>query len=230
MKRNLIYYIHLIDTPALWLNLELMNWYINSPVFNGQRIIKISGVIDNANRMFDKYPWLLEAESVPNHKDLHEAPHFKDSLERLETSGPSMTFYGHAKGVSRVWNKPLENWIRLMYKGNLDQIPDLGNKLFSGCFGKLRRGSDNVPVPWHYSGTFYWFNTVPVLDRYFSGSRMNPSIPPEIDNRWFTENFPGWIASQSEAEFKLYSSREKSYNLYTDKFWLKHSELCKLVN
>jgi hypothetical protein len=197
-----------------------MDKYIH--LFDGQIIIKLAGVVDNIDIIGQKYPWILNAELVPNYPT-HEAPHFKQALGELDYYEPSMTFYAHAKGVSRVWNKPLENWIKLMYKGNLDRIPDLGKSLFSGCFGKLRKGSKNVPVPWHYSGSFYWFNTIPVLSRFY---RMAP--PPEIDNRWFTENFPGWIARQDEVLFNIHASGEQSYNLYSDKFWLKHPELVKL--
>jgi hypothetical protein len=225
MKRNLIYYIYLKDCPALWLNLDLMDKYIH--LFDGQIIIKMAGVVDNINIIGQKYPWILNAELVPNYPT-HEAPHFKQALTELDLTEPSMTFYAHAKGVSRPWNKALERWIRLMYKGNLDHVPDLGNKLFSGCFGKLRRGSDQVPVPWHYSGTFYWMSTVRVVNRYYFYEKFG--IPQDVDNRWFTENFPGLIATQKEVLFNIHASDEKGYNLYSDKFWLKHPELCKLVN
>ena len=222
MKRNLIYYIYLKDCPALWLNLELMDKYIH--LFDGQIIIKMAGVVDNINIIGQKYPWILNAELVPNYPT-HEAPHFKQALSELDLTEPRMTFYAHAKGVSRPWNKALERWIRLMYMGNLERVPNLWDNLFFGCFGKLRRGSDQVPVPWHYSGTFYWMNTVPVLSRFYK-----MAIPPEIDNRWFTENFPGWIAGEDEVMFNIHASDEKGYNLYSEKFWSKHPELCKLVN
>jgi hypothetical protein len=219
MKRNLIYYIYLKDCPALWLNLELMDKYIH--LFDGQKIIKVAGIIDNIGLIGQKYPWILEATHVPNYPT-HEAPHFKESLLQLDLSEPSQTFYCHAKGISRVWNKPLEWWIKCMYRENLEDVPVLGDKLFSGIFGKLRRGSDNVPVPWHYSGTFYWFNTIPVVERYNSGI-----VPSEIDNRWFTENFPGWIANLQEVFFRFHASDEKGYNCYSEKFWNRHPHLRK---
>lgn len=217
VAKNLIYFIWWNpDSIMLEYNLRFLKKYIN--VFDGQRIIKIA---------YDKYSPPksvvrdLGAEIVSNDPVLNEAPHFKESLSRLNNNG--ITFYAHAKGVSRQVNKPLMLWVKIMYDYNLKTLPDLSQKLFSGCFGKLRPGSEQVPVDWHYSGSFYWFRNDEVLRRYNS-----QNIPKNIDNRWFTENFPGWIAKQEEVEFKVYASDEKGFNLYSEKFWMKNPKLLRL--
>lgn len=217
MKRNLIYFIYWDNNNGMLdYNLSFMDKYIH--LFDGQVIIKIAGDHDISLNTLRNYPWLKKAKFVLNDPILHEAPHFKESLKELNTDQDSITFYAHAKGVSRKVNNPLLNWVRLMYEGNLSEVPDLSDKLFSGCFGKLRKGSKQVPVPWHYSGSFYWFNTRKVLDRI-------GKVPKEIDNRWFTESFPGWIAKQNEVGFKIHASAEMKYNLYSEDFWVRNKHL-----
>jgi hypothetical protein len=218
LKKNLIYFIYW-DPKSLMLdfNIRFLRKYIG--LFNGQKIIKIA--VDGVKP--PKYLIKeLNAEIVPNDPILNEAPHFKESLSRLTNDG--ITFYAHAKGISREPTGPLIKWVKFMYKVNLGSTPDLRHKIFSGTLGKLRRGSDQVPVPWHYTGSFYWFRNDVVLERY-----LNTPIPKEIDNRWFTENFPGWIADVKEAEFKIYASAEKSFNPYSEKFWIKNKNLLKCL-
>lgn len=192
-------------------NLRRMDQYLH--LFDGQIIVKVAGVA--RKDLPDCYEILRNAELVYN-LPTHEAEHFKESLSRLRRDG-SVTFYAHAKGVSREPTDELKMWVDLMYRGNLQSPPNLKNKLFSGCFAKLRKGSVNVPVPWHYSGTFYWFRNDEVLRRY-----ANSKIPGSIDNRWFTENFPGWIARKEEAELRLYSTADQRCNFYSPKFWSRN--------
>jgi len=216
MKKNLIYFIYWRpENGMLHFNLQLLKKYINQ--FDGKRIIKVA-IDDPGLNYHAVIPSWLNARIVKNDPEYNEARHFRDSLTEIGTEG--VTFYAHAKGVTRTVNDPLKWWVELMYKGNLETEPDLTNYIFSGCFGKLRKGSKNVPVPWHYSGTFYWFQNEQVLSRY-----VTSRIPSEINNRWFSENFPGWIAKQSEAEFRIYSSGASKYNCYSHCFWEQNSHL-----
>lgn len=176
-----------------------------------RKIIRVAG----ANKR-ELPGFLSEARIVENDPVLCENPHFKESLKEIQEG---VTFYGHAKGVSREVNNPLKWWVEQLYRGNLDTPPDLETYLVSGCFGKLRVGSKNVPMPWHYSGSFFWF-TQEVLDRY-----RTRTVPINIDSRWFTENFCGWLVDQQEAEFRLHVSAEIGYNCYADYFWQRHPHL-----
>lgn len=221
VKKNLIYFIYWKpENGMLHFNLGLLKRYID--MFDGIRIIKIA--VDEPDLDWSRVvPEWLNAKIVTNDPQYNEAQHFRDSLEEIGTDG--VTFYAHAKGVSRAVNGQLKWWVELMYKGNLEAEPNLsGNHLFSGCFGKLRPGSVQVPVPWHYTGTFYWFRNAPVIWRY-----NDMDIPDNINNRWFTENFPGWIARQEEAEFKLYSSAKHKYNCYRQDFWDENKHLLDLL-
>ena len=190
-------------------NLDLVERYIG--LFDGLRIIKIA---DGKKHQLPEF--LKDAEIVDNDPVNGEAPHFKRSIKQI-TFGH--TFYAHAKGISRPVNKPLKWWIEQLYKGNLDSKPNLKDHMVSGCFGKLRPGSIQVPVPWHYSGSFFWFRQE-IVERY----RLM-KVPANIDNRWFTENFCGWLVKQKEAEFRLHASADHIYNLYSEKFWAKHTHL-----
>lgn len=208
IQKNLIYFIWWNpDNGMLHFNLELLEQYIH--LFD-HKIIKIAepkgGLPD----------FLKDSQIVKNDKHLGEAPHFKESLKHVEKG---VTFYGHAKGVARPVNDPLKWWVSQLYKGNLDTQPDLENYLVSGCFGKLQPHPVNVPVPWHYSGSFFWFREE-ILARY-----RTTEIPAEIDNRWFTENFCGWLAKKEEAEFRLHSNEQPEYKCYSKHFWNQNKHL-----
>jgi hypothetical protein len=101
LKKNLIYFIYW-DPKSLMLdfNIRFLRKYIG--LFNGQKIIKIA--VDGVKP--PKYLIKeLNAEIVPNDPILNEAPHFKESLSRLTNEG--ITFYAHAKGISREPTGPL---------------------------------------------------------------------------------------------------------------------------
>lgn len=207
---NLIYFIWWNkDNGMLDFNLRLLEQYIG--MFDGKRIIKIADV-----KPYQIPDFLKEAEIVHNDPINGESQHFKDSLSQIDQG---YTFYAHAKGVSRVVNKPLRWWVTQSYHGNLKTRPDLDGYLTSGCFGKLRAGSSRVPVPWHYSGSFFWFRKE-VVDRYLS-----KRVPEMIDTRWFTECFCGWLVDKEDAQFRLHSSDEHKYNCYSEDFWSKYSHL-----
>jgi len=208
----------------LFFNLRLMNDYIN--YFDGLVTIKIAGVNSLDESVYIQFPWLRKAEFVENDLRLHEARYFLDSFSKLPKNDNSITFYCHAKGVSRPVDEALKYWVELLYRGNLETGPNLESNLFSGCFGILKVGSNEVCVPWHYGGSFYWFNTKKVVERF---DLYNGKMPSQIWNRWFTENFPGWMANENEAEFKLYSSKDHNISCYSIQFWRFHSELLKYL-
>lgn len=208
---NLIYYIYWKpENGMLDLNLDYLSRYIH--LFD-TKIIKISGVEKVPAHYIELYPFLKDAIYVENN-DKHEAEHFKQSLEQVNGC---ITFYAHAKGVSREVTPERIKWVRHLYVYSLCKVPDLSDKLFCGCFGKIRPGSKKVPTRWHYTGTFYWFRTDEVKQRY---SKMK--MPKNINTRWFTECFPGWIATEDEAIIRLFSSHKKNYSLANPEWWQKN--------
>ena len=225
MKKNLIYFIYWSPKNGmLEYNLSLLERYLH--LFDGQ-ILLISAGYD----LFEHEEIAIEYFGddlyekmviVPNDPINGEKEYFKKALNLLPKDD-SITFYAHAKGVSRVVNDPLRWWVKLLYEGNLETLPNMETNLFSGCFGKLRP-SRQCPLGWHYSGSFFWFKTRQVLERY-----EKTKIPKEIDNRWFTENFPALIAKQDEAEFRLWSGNERKMNFYAYDWWNRHPEIKRLA-
>ena len=208
IPKNLIYFIWWKpENGMLKFNLNLLEQYIH--LFD-HKIIRIA---DGNGPLPD---FLKDAQIVKNHRGLGEAPHFKESLKEIKEG---VTFYGHAKGVARPVNNPLKWWVTQLYKGNLDSPPNLKGYLTSGCFGKFGAYPLNVTVPWHYSGSFFWF-TQEILERY-----KKSIAPASIDNRWFTENFCGWLAKKEEAEFRLHSNDRSEHKCYSERFWERNKHL-----
>jgi len=220
MKKNLIYFIWWNpDIGMLEYNLDLIEKYLD--IFDGEVFVIVAGAFIETlpNRKIFQNVHLKTGLNDPING---ERDYFKYFLHLLPKED-SITFYAHAKGVSRVVNDPLKWWVKLLYEGNLETFPDLETNLFSGCFGKLRP-SRQCPLGWHYSGSFFWFKTKEVLERYETSD-----IPKEIDNRWFTENFPALIAKQDEAEFRLWSGNERKMNFYSHDWWNRHTEIKRLA-
>lgn len=207
MKRNLIYFIYFNGTLNHYhiKNLEYLKQYLS--VFNGQVVIKIAIDYDfSVDPIIQRLPYKIPYEVVPNDPINGEAKHFLDSLKRINGG---MTFYGHCKGVTRPRMEGLDIWIEHLYKANLERIPDLGQKIFSGTCGKLLPCPPYVPEAFHYSGSFYWFNTDIVKSRI-------KDLPV---NKYLTERFPALIARQDECNF-IAPSMAKNLNYYLEKTWL----------
>lgn len=207
VPKNLIYFIYYGGKLTHYhrLNLRLLNKYWS--VFNGKKVVKVA--VDGKaflEPLKSLLPSDCQIEIVDNNRILGESVHFIDSIKRVKDG---ITFYAHCKGVSRpVWSG-LDLWIEQLYKGNLETIPDLSNKIFSGVCGKLLPCPPYVPQDFHYSGSFYWFNTEKVKAR----------IKDYQMDRYLTERFPGIIAKPSECLFG-YPYSNKNLNFYEEKTWL----------
>lgn len=204
MKRNLIYFIYFNGELSHYhkLNLDLLRQY--KDVFTGQVIVKlaVNDLGQDISQIKDRIPF--DFEIVKNNR-LHEAGHFIESLSRI-SSGE--TFYGHCKGVTRGYTYGLDQWIINLYKLNLENHEPLNGKLFSGVCVKNLPCPPYVPEPFHYSGSFYWFDMDKVK------KRMKPFNP----NVYFTERFPAIIAKPDECIFGKYTY-DKNINFYGDITW-----------
>ena len=206
-KRNLIYHIYFDGTLNHYhkVNLALLTQY--KGVFNGEVICKLAiekGTDISAIK--DRIPFKFEI--VQNNK-LGEANHFIDSLKRI--SG-GQTFYAHCKGVTRPVMWGLEQWIIHLYKWNLEDYPRLTDKIFSGVCGKLLPCPPYVPEPFHYSGSFYWFNHDSVKWRWNWIQRDY--------NNYLTERLPGMLAKFNECEFRHVAVKH-NISFYSDAIWRK---------
>lgn len=208
VPKNLIYFIYYGGKITHYhrLNLSLLRKYWS--VFDGKKVVKVA--IDGKvflEPLKSLLPSDCKIELVENNRVMGESIHFIDSIKRVNDG---ITFYSHCKGVSRPIWRGLDQWIEHSYKGNLEMIPDLSNKLFSGVCGKLLPCPPYVPQDFHYSGSFYWFNTEKVKARLKNY---------EMD-RYLTERFPAIIAKQSECLFG-YPYSDKNLNFYDEKTWAR---------
>jgi len=203
---NLIYFIYFNGKLNHYheLNLHYLRKYWG--LFSGQRVVKISveGGYD-ISPILELLPENCQFELVKNDPNLGESEHFLKSLHNVSDG---MTFYAHCKGVSRPKMEGLDIWVKNLYSVNLDHVPDLRHKLFSGICGKLLPCPPYVPESFHYSGSFYWFNTAKVKER----------LKAIECNKYLTERFPAIIAKQDECLFGIMSS-DKNLNFYQIGTW-----------
>lgn len=206
--KNLIYFIYYGGNLTHYhkLNLSYLRKYWS--LFDGQKVVKVA--VDGkycleALKML--LPVDCEIEVVQNNTVYGESIHFIQSIKQV--SG-GITFYAHCKGVSRpVW-AGLDIWIANSYTKNLEVIPDLSTKLFSGICGKLLACPPYVPQDFHYSGSFYWFNT----------DKVKARLKVYDLDRYLTERFPALIASKIECNF-AWPYSDKNLNFYDERTWAK---------
>jgi len=207
VRKNLIYFIYFNGRVNHYhmINLSLLKKYWH--IFDGKKIVKIACDGDySINALKPLLPIGCNPIRVQNSKEFGESIHFIESLNHV-TDG--WTFYSHCKGVTRPRMIGLEKWINHLYEANLGQIPSLENKLFSGTCGKLLPCPPYVPQAFHYSGSFYWFNTEKVKKRI-------TTLEPD---KYLTERFPAMIARQNECIF-IEPSMAKNVNYYLEETWI----------
>lgn len=219
MKRNLIYYCYFENgeiNEFTQLNLELLNRYFN--LFNGQKIVKLA--IDDLTKDYSKLTNLfngVDVQIVQNNKENRESEYFIESIKEIKDTN-SITFFAHNKGGS---NRPEANiiklWLFSMYFFNLEpsyllRIQDelITDKIFSGIMRITTPCPPWVESDWHYSGTFFWFNTEKLL-----------SIEnwDEMDkHRFAVESYPGSKVDVSKSHITLCSANF-NFNTYSSNVW-----------
>lgn len=158
--------------------------------------------------------------SIPVNNDtvLRESaslPALFDVLALLGEPG-SITFYGHTKGVTHTKapddrRKAIELWTVEMHKQLLGRIDDV-EKMFDNydCVGAFRRRGQFSNMPkesnWHYSGTFYWFDTVKGYNR-FNHVRSQPL------ERYTAEALPSLLFSLERSGCIAYDDPLSLYSL-----------------
>ncbi len=228
MKRNLIYYICPFKSNYEWKkNIEELLQYLE--VFNNRLIVSIARGKDledpsKVKKMFGVKK--CEYLEVENNRNLGETEPFMKMLKRVYSVDPEeISFYAHAKGVSPSHQlsrlKNIQIWRNLMYYfclGNIQQI-DTVIKNFSscGCFKRDFPCSPNVPEPWHFSGTFFWFN---------HANLFNCSNWSEIrkDTRFAAERYLATLFDSSSA-YCLFGEAQKgnvaSPDIFSKREWAK---------
>ena len=174
--RNLIFHAYPRDNEMLGINLEYLAKYIH--LFNGAKVINIvrgTGLLSP-----DEFISLLESKQISTDKiiftlsensPLGETEPFIEKLlpavRSLERN--QITFYCHTKGVSKSTFDIPRIWAKLMWEHNLEDIDNVDRVLRQyPCCGVLKKGPGTIQdlkVPWHFSGTFFWFKNYQLFSK-----------------------------------------------------------------
>ena len=202
LTKHLFYQICPLDLSDQWrFNIECLLPFLS--VFNGRILLTIKtgdlmAPVEEVQAYFkhlDRVEYLL----MPNDAALGEAVSFMEGLSNFQSENPKeWTFYAHTKGVSPKYLPEdfvsINHWVRRLYQKNLMSmdVMDRYAERYS-FFGSFKRYGmfDNVPVNWHYSGSFYWFRH----DVCF-GALASIDCP---DNYYLSEMLPGLVVPESEA-------------------------------
>jgi hypothetical protein len=191
--RNLIYHIYPIKGDMWRWNVDELLSRIE--VFNGRRIIAV--VTDSYTDSPDVVRSALgnnvdEVVVLGNVPELREVNTFELLFSRIKSLHPShVTFYGHAKGVTRTDMPHIKTWTEILLSAHLDYWPVVEEILqdypLAGCFkllGKIWPDYESKKSLWHYSGSFMWFRNYAlfskpdwgVIDRKWMGIESYPSL------------------------------------------------------
>ena len=196
--RNLIYHIWPRNKTAVW------KWNIHQLLeridqFDGVRSIGVvlsddSASLEEVKQAFGTTRidnWIVEA----NDPAKGEVVTFRKLLETLPQDGRSITFYGHAKGVSYDDPNKTRDWTKMLYEvclddpayvqASLDQFP------VSGPFIRSTPWLGGAKHQWFFSGSFFWFRNVDVFAK-----RDWHEIRQDY---WGSELWPGSLFVRSEA-------------------------------
>lgn len=222
--RNLLFHVYPIRGNGVWQR-ALDQLAARLPLFNGKRVIAVApgpGCEDAAAVQEywagqERVEWIVQ----PNDPRLREVSTWVPLWERVADCGDHcVTFYGHAKGVTRPVNPGVtcHPWARMLYEVNLDYWPlverSLQNHPLTGAFKKVGAGFGGSRSTWHYSGTFYW-----VRNRDFFSRNWR-----KIDQVWWgTESWPGCHFPPTEAGCLFHEGTVPKLNLY-DMRYLRHVE------
>lgn len=210
LVRNLIYHIAPASGNGVWQR-NVAQLLKRIDLFNGRRVVAI--VTGQARRLDYRAEFELDPPDrvkealaghvhefieLPNDPKLREVVTFLPLLERVATTNPAeITFYGHAKGVTRPVNDgvTVHRWADLMYETCLDYpalVEDHLSRLpITGTFKKVVHGFAGSASAWHYSGAFFWLRNSAVFSR------------PDwrrVDRQWWgNEAWPGLHFTPDEA-------------------------------
>jgi|GEM_PF-3148357 len=218
MIRNLVYYAYFnIGNIPKYISqhIYLLKHYID--IFNGEKIIYIATDdeinINTINKLKSYFSFTnATIKVVKNNPNNRESEYFIGQLEDLQKikKDNSITFYAHTKGSTYDENNCILKWILSMYFFNLenDNLLNIDNKLKDNLFSGIFRIDNPCPpwvfADWHYSGTFFWFNT----DNLFSTDWKSG-----YKDRFFVESYPGLKCNISQSILS-----EDLFNIYAKSF------------
>lgn len=212
--RHLLYHIAPFKATDVWCwNLGELRRRID--LFNGRRVV---GIVTGPDLLPpDAVEELLadcgcEYHVRENDPVLREVVTIAPLFGAVRTDAPDeVTFYGHAKGVSRPPWSHYQRWARICYEASLDYWPLVEQILQRfPCCGPFKRVGygwtrTQSTSSWLFSGSFYWFRNREWFskprcldpDRFFSGVESFPAkmfpcsmSAPIFDERYIVEGCP----------------------------------------
>lgn len=223
MIKNLVYYCYFENSEInefVKYNLTLLNRYLS--IFDGQKIIKIA--VDDLSKDNDKLISLFpncDVELVQNNSETRESEYFIESLKEIKNTN-SITFFAHNKGSKNggAGNNVVKIWLLSMYFFNLEESY-LSNIEYNLTNDKTFSGIMQITVPcppwvttnWHYSGTFFWFNTQKLFN--IDGWDIFEK------GRFSVEGYPGQMVDVSQSHVTL-CSENYNWNSYQPIIWNKY--------
>lgn len=212
--RNLLYYLYPVAGNGVWQR-NVAQLLRRMHLFNGQRVVAIAhdGRTDPPGHVEDLFADTVQDFIVlRNDPGLREAAALPLLLERVRTDDPAqVTFYGHAKGVTRPVNPGVtcHPWADILYETCLDYRPLVEDVLtrhpIAGSFKKVGAGFAGSPSSWHYSGGFFWFRNRELFARDWR----------RLDRRWWgAEAAPGLWFRPEEAGVLFHEGRVPGLDLY----------------
>jgi|688.fasta_scaffold340124_2 hypothetical protein len=237
MKKNLIYYFYLKNNKVLdkvtTIHLNALKHY--SHLFDGEKIIYVAtdNNIDNKDEVLNLFNFLgtCDIKFVKNDLELRESKYFIESINKIKDKN-SLTFYGHSKGLTTEGNPDaMIDWITSMYFFNLDSMfltekyeKLMNTHVFSGTLRKHVSCPPCVSSDWHYSGTFFWFNTKKLFDKtldFYKYGRF------EVES--FSGNHSDLSLSDCDKRFSYDYNFDARYSDFWNEFFgkLNESELLK---
>ena len=221
--RHLLYFVCPLHNGGIWQrNVAALKQRIG--LFNGRRIVAIAtgnpirkrGIrpanLDSPDMVINEFGDSgCEFQIVQNDRRLGEVVAWRQLWERVLPGGSDdVTFYGHAKGVTRQIHPTVSRWTEILYETCLDYWPLVQQQLrefpVTGSFKKLGYCFPGVPSTFHYSGTFVWYRNADLASR-------NWTAPPR---QWAgTEALPGIIFKPEEGGELFHSAYGTVLNCYS---------------
>lgn len=221
--RSLYYYMYPIDEVCLLWNLQQLKnrmelfdraifiISLDQRTLNKYRVEDLLGKMGISD---DEH----EFHYVSNHSDLREVKGLQFLLNpsyflEKDLDPNALTFWAHAKGMTK-WNDPtIRKWSEMLYAFNLDNIDlvekQLEGSVFAGAFKKVGKGFYGSQSTWHYSGGFYWIRDVLLAKKNWS----------KYDVQWFgSESYPGCVTESSEGGCLFHEGSVSSMNMYDENY------------
>lgn len=190
--RHLLYHVHPIAGSDIWV-WNLVELQKRLDLFDGQRVCAITtGTnLDPPEEVQDILGPSFEYIARPNNPALREVVSHNALWERV-IDLPGITFYAHAKGVTRFGEqiKAILRWVKWFYELNLDDLERVETVLthhpLAGAFRKAGICFGHSRSCWHYSGSFYWVRN---FDMAAKNWKEIDKIPHGVE-AWPSLHFP----------------------------------------